>query len=50
MRVEIEAVRGGLVSYQAQVRRFLFLGAGGNRITDTGETRITESGDRRVLE
>jgi hypothetical protein len=48
-RLEVEAERDGVVSWQPQVRRFTFSGTGA-RADDTDSVRVTESGDIRVEE
>lgn len=49
IRVELEAVRGGIVSYQFH-SHVLNYTISFDRITEAGDTRITESGDTRVTE
>lgn len=48
-RLEVEAQRDGVVSWQPQVRRFAYSG-GGVRDDDEGVLRVTEIDDLRVLE
>jgi hypothetical protein len=50
-RVEVEAVRDGLVSWQPALAEFNYLPAPADfRVTDAGDDRITDSGDRRITE
>lgn len=50
-RVEVEAVRDGLTSWQAAVAEFAYLTAPADpRITDSADSRITDSGDRRITD
>ena len=50
-RVEVESVRGGLVSWQAATAEFSYtVSPLDARITDNSDTRIIDSGDRRVLD
>ncbi|KAA2285422.1 phage tail protein [Arenimonas fontis] len=50
-RVEVEAQRDGLVSWQAAVAEFAYLTSPSSaRTTDAGDTRITDGGERRVKE
>lgn len=50
-RVEVEAVRDGLISWQAATAEFEWRATPpAVRITDAGDTRITDAGDRRVKE
>jgi hypothetical protein len=50
-RIEVEAVRDGLTSWQAATAEFNYLTAPPDaRITDAADTRITDSGDRRITD
>jgi hypothetical protein len=50
-RIEVEAVRDGLVSWQAATAEFTYdPDPPDYRITDSGDARITDSGDDRILE
>lgn len=50
-RVEVEAVRDGLTSWQAAFAEFPYYAAPYDvRISDAGDTRIADSGDRRITE
>ncbi len=50
-RVEVEAVRDGLTSWQAATAEFDYLASPAEpRITDANDTRITDSGDRRITD
>jgi hypothetical protein len=50
IRVELESVRGGFVSYQKHTHVLSFIGLGGDRVTEAGDFRLTELGDQRILE
>jgi len=51
VRIEVEAVRDSLTSWQAQVREFTYsVLAPGARLAESGDFRITEAGDRRIVE
>lgn len=50
-RIEVEAVRDGLTSWQAASAEFQYRTTPpAARITDAGDTRVTDAGDRRVKE
>lgn len=50
-RVEVEALRDDLVSWQAATAEFNYLTTPpGTRMTDASDTRITDSGDRRITD
>lgn len=50
-RIEVEAVRDGVSSWQPAVAEFTYLTElPDERITDASDARITDSGDRRILE
>lgn len=49
VRIEVEAVRDGLTSWQAATAQFDWLRTE-PRITEDGEDRITEDGQRRIVE
>lgn len=50
-RVEVEAVRDGLTSWQAATAEFNYLTEPAEpRITDSTDSRITDSGDRRITD
>lgn len=50
-RIELEAVRDGLTSWQLQAHEFDYTAATvATRITDAGDRRITDAGDTRTLD
>lgn len=50
-RVEVEAVRDGLTSWQAAVAEFTYFALPYDiRVTDSGDVRYTAAGDRRITE
>lgn len=50
-RIEVEAVRDGLSSWQAAIAEFTYLTEPPTvRGTDAGDTRTTDSGDRRITD
>lgn len=51
VRIEVEAVRGGLVSRQPAIARFAYTVVAPNLLlTEAGDTLTTEAGDRFILE